>query len=210
MIRIHGAFPYDRGAKARWLLAELGVQFENHWLRMEDGENEKPAHLRLHPMGRIPAMEFGDVTLFESGAMCAYLADQFIDRGLAPSLSSPNRAKYEQWMYFATSTIDPMQTRMMIIEDIPAGELRTTKETALLGEFRDAMSALDQTLGKHGFLVAGKFSASDISVGYHLYWCTFWPEFDGIIREFPSVVAYLERLKNMPSAVEAKVFTYAG
>jgi glutathione S-transferase len=210
LIRIHGAFPYDRGAKSRWLLTELGVPFENHWLRADAGELEKPAHLRLHPMGRIPAMEYGDTTMFESGAMCAYLADQFIDRGLAPQLSSPHRAKYQQWMYFAASTLDPVQTRIMVIEDIPAGEIRTTKEAALLGEFRDAVSALDQTLSKSPFLVEGRFSAADICVGYHLYWTMLWPELETIVCEFPSVVAYLDRLKNLPSAIESKVFSYSG
>lgn len=208
LIRIHGAFPFDRAAKTRWLLTELKVPYEDHWLNVEEKEHEKPAHLKLHPMGRIPAMEFGDITMFESGAMCAYLADQFMDGGLAPQLSSPDRAKYEQWMYFAASTIDPIQTRIMVIEDIPAGELRTAKETALLEEFHDALGAMDQTLAKGSFLVAGKFSAADICVSYQLYWTMLWPELNAVIQKFPRVVSYMDRLMKMPSAIEAKVFSY--
>lgn len=207
-IRIHGAYPFDRGAKARWLLTELGIPFEDRWLNVEAKEHEKPEYLKLHPMGRIPVMQFGETTIFESGAICAFLADQLSDGALAPQLSSPDRGKYEQWMYFAASTLDPVVARIMIIEDFPEGELRKTKETALFDEFRDALGAMDQTLAKSSYLVGDRFMAADICVSYHLYWTTLWPELDAIVREFPRVVSYLERMKKMPSAVTAKVFSY--
>jgi glutathione S-transferase len=208
MIRIHGAFTFDRGAKTRWLLTELGVPYEDRWLNLEAAENETPEYLKINPMGRVPAIEIGDTTLFESGAICAYLADYFQDGGLAPAIHSPDRAKYEQWMYFAASTIDPIQTRIMIIEDIAEGEVRAKKESALLQDFRDALHAMDQTLAKTSFLVANRFTAADICVSYHLYWTTLWPELDVIVLEFPRVGAYLQRMKEMPSAVKAKVFSY--
>jgi glutathione S-transferase len=113
-------------------------------------------------------------------------------------------------MYFAASTIDPVASRIMIIEDIPAGELRTQKESALMEDFRDAMTALDSVLKKDSFLVANRFSAADICVGYHLYFCTLWPEFEAVMNEFPSVASYMKRLKEMPSAIQAKVFSYEG
>jgi glutathione S-transferase len=129
---------------------------------------------------------------------------------MAPTLTSPDRAKYQQWLYFAASTMDAFQPRIMIIEDIPAGELRTEKEAPLLEEVRDVFSTLDQTLSKNSYLVANKFSAADICVSYGLYWCTLWPEFVAIMEKFPSVTSYLERMKKMPSAVEAQVFSYPG
>ena len=207
-IRIYGAVPYDRGAKARWLLTEMGVPFEMRWINTKESEHEKPEYLKIHPMGRFPAMQVGDTTLFESGALCAYLADQFIEKGLAPSLSSPDRAHYQQWMYFAASTLDPVVSRIMIIEDIPAGELRTNKETALLTELKDAVRAVDQTVAKSEYLVGNRFSAADICVSYHFYWVSLWPELQAVVDQFPKVVSYLDRLKKRPSAIEAKVFSY--
>jgi len=208
LIRIHGVFPYDRGGKSRWLLTEMGIPFENRFLNRETGEMESPEYKKLHPMGRVPAMQVGDITMFESGAMVAFLADRFLDKGMAPQLSAPERATYQQWMYFADSTIDPIQNRIMIIEDIPAGEVRTAKETALVDELRDAVRALDQTLSKSSFLVANRLSAADICVSYHLFWLKLWPELDVIIAAFPKVVSYLDRMTKMPSAIESKVFAY--
>jgi glutathione S-transferase len=209
-IRIHSLVAYDRGGKARWLLTEMGMPYETRWINREKKENESPEYLRLNPMGRAPVAEIDDQAIFESSAICAYLADRFMEKGMAPVLSSPERAKYQQWMYFAAATIDPIMARMMIIEDMPAGELRTQKESAMMEDFHDAMIALDNTLSKELFLVGNRFSTADICVGYHLYFCSLWSEFSEVIGKFPSVASYLQRLKEMPSAIQAKVFSYEG
>jgi glutathione S-transferase len=86
-IRLHGNAPFDRGGKVRWLLREMGVTYEDRWLDSEKNEIESPAFLKLNPMGRIPVAEIGDRVLFESGAICAYLSDLHLDKGMAPALT---------------------------------------------------------------------------------------------------------------------------
>lgn len=209
MIRLHGIVPYDRSAKVRWLLTELGLDFEDRWLNREDKEFDQPNFLRLNPMGRVPVLEIGDQVMFESGAICSYLADLHLEKEMAPQLSSPNRAEYQKWMYFSTSSLDLFQARIMAFEDIPQEDLLKTKEKALQSDLYDALEALNQVLSRNSYLVANRFSAADICVSYHLYWCGFWPELQTVIRQFPAITSYLDRLKTMPSAVQAQVFSYA-
>lgn len=206
--KLYGIYPYDRSAKPRWLLTELGLKFENHWLDSQTREFEQPAYLKLNPMGRIPTVQIDEKPIFESGAICAQITDLFLDKGMAPALTDPARGEYQQWMYFAAATIDPMQNKIMIIEDIPSGEVQKAKEMAIQSELKDALEGLDTVLSKNDFLVRNKFSTADICVGYHLYWLRLWPELEGVMKPFSSITAYLERLKNRPSAVEAKVFSY--
>jgi glutathione S-transferase len=200
LIRLHGLVSYDRSAKARWLLNEMGVAYEDRWLDREKKENESPAFLKLNPMGRVPVAEVGDESLFESSAICAYLSDLYLEKGMAPALSSPDRAAYQMWMYFAAATVDAFQTRIMVIEDIPPGEVQRTKEKALQEELRDALEALDQTLAKSSFLVGNRFSTADICVSYHLYWLLLWPELKSVMDPFPRVGAYIERMIQRPAA----------
>src|SRR3954452_7513484 len=115
-IRLYGAASFDRGGKVRWLL-------------------------QLNPMGRVPVAEIGDQVMFESGAICAYLADLYLDKGMAPALTAPERTEYQKWMYFASATVDSIQSRIMIIEDIPPGDVQRSKEKALQGELRDSLEA---------------------------------------------------------------------
>jgi glutathione S-transferase len=210
MIRLYGIVPYDRSAKARWLLTELSIPFEDRWLNTEKKENESPEFLRLNPQGRVPVMETEEGAIFESSAILAFLADRHLERGMAPALDSPDRAIYQQWMYFGAATLDAIQARIMIIEDIPAGEVQKKKEADLVEILQDGMEALDRTLSKHSYLVANRLSAADLSVSYHLYWCTLWPELNAVVQKFPKVVDYLARLRQLPSAIKSKTFSYEG
>ena len=127
---------------------------------------------------------------------------------MAPALDSPLRTEYQQWMYFASATIDPIQTRIMVIEDIPAGEYQVSKQAAVVSDLQDTLETLDQVLSKNSYLVGNQFTAADICVGYHLTWLKLWPELDVVYNQYPSINAYLERLQKMPSAVQANVFSY--
>lgn len=207
-IRIYSLVSFDRSAKIRWLLSELGVPFEVRTLSRDKKENETEEYLKLNPMGRVPTIEIDDLVMFESGAICTHLSDLFSDRGIIPKPGTPDRAKYEQWMYFAHSFLDTIQAKIMIIEDIPPGEYQKTKEAAAQADLEDACVALDHALAKDSFVVANRFSAADICLGYHLYFLRMWPELDHVIQKHPKVIAYLERLKKMPSAVESEAFSY--
>ncbi|MBS1963739.1 MAG: glutathione S-transferase family protein [Bdellovibrionales bacterium] len=209
-IRLYSLTPYDRGAKARWLLDEMGVAYETKLLDREKREHEEPAFLRLNPMGRVPVLEMDDVVIHESGAILEFLADRFPEGGLAPLPSDSDRAAYLQWLYFAASTLDPVQTRIMIIEDIPPGEVFEAKQSALQEFLGDSLDALDRTFAKGDFLLGNRFSAADISVSYHLFWIRLWPELDVVLRKYPRVIDYLERMKKRTAAVRSQVFAYPG
>jgi glutathione S-transferase len=209
--RLHTFAPFDRGAKARWLLHCLGIPFDDRQLDRKKKENESPEYLALNPQGRVPVLEFGDTVIFESGAICLYLADLHPEKGLAPKPTDALRPLYLQWMFFASATLDTIQTRIMVIEDIEEGsDLRNAKESALMQDWRDALEALDRALAEGPHLLGRRLSAADICVSYHLYRCTLWPELDTHIDSFPKVRDYLERMKRDPIAEKFGVFSQSG
>jgi glutathione S-transferase len=207
-IKLYSMTPYDRGAKARWLLTEMGIPFETHLLDREKKENEAPAYLKINPMGRVPSIEIDGQSFFESAAICEYLCDRFADKGLAPQPGSPDRGRYLQWMYFVSSMLDTAQTRIMIIEDIPPGEIYDAKLGKLQEDIRDAFHTINLALSYGPYLMGSRFTAADACAGYHLYFLRMWPELDGVLQDFPRVIEYLERLKAMPSAVKSQAFSF--
>ena len=56
--------------------------------------------------------------------------------------------------------------------------------------FRRSAAALDAVLGKTDYLIENRFTVTDIIVGYTLS----LGDEQGLVREFPNLVAYLERL----------------
>jgi glutathione S-transferase len=100
--------PRTRAIRARWLLEELGVPYELIKLDLARQENSTPTYLAVHPLGEVPALVDGDVTLLESLAICLYLADRFPEKHLAPLMGSAERGPYYQWMAFAEVSLAPV------------------------------------------------------------------------------------------------------
>ena len=79
-----------RPIRVAWTLEELGEPYELTTMTREEGKGAE--HLARHPLGRVPVLEDGEGTLFESAAICLHLADLHPEAGLIPSLGSHERA----------------------------------------------------------------------------------------------------------------------
>ena len=89
---------------------------------MPVGENtfpdlKKPEHLARHPYGRIPAMRHGDVELFESTAICAYVNGAFDGPSLVPGeymeLELADAAAFQPPFDFADIDFSPTGDRAL-------------------------------------------------------------------------------------------------
>ena len=76
MIRIYGK-PRSRTFRCLWMAEETGVPYENVKTEFDRGEARTPEFLRINPNGHVPALEDGDVRLFESLAINLYLARRY-------------------------------------------------------------------------------------------------------------------------------------
>ncbi|XVF80759.1 hypothetical protein PTKIN_Ptkin15bG0101100 [Pterospermum kingtungense] len=80
-------------------LLEKDVEFEIVHVDLDSGEQKKPHFLLRQPFGQVPAIEDGDLKLFESRAIIRYYAAKYEDRG--PKLlgkSLEERAVVDQWV----------------------------------------------------------------------------------------------------------------
>src|SRR4029077_4554495 len=67
----------SRSSIARWMLEETGEPYNIHLLRLSAGGQKKPDYLAVNPMGKVPALKYGDAVITEAAAICTYLADAF-------------------------------------------------------------------------------------------------------------------------------------
>ena len=92
--------PMSRARIVRWMLEEIGEPYET--VLLDYGTTMKGAdYLAINPMGKVPAIKHGETVVTEAAAICAYLADMFPDRGLAPPPGNQKRGPYYRWMFFA-------------------------------------------------------------------------------------------------------------
>ena len=109
--------PESRAVRIAWLLDELGLKYEIERYTVGDRALRTPEYQKIHPMGRIPVLEDGDVRIYESGAIVEYLLAKYDDGKLSPSPKDDDFPEYLQWLHYAEGSIMP-QVNILVVETI--------------------------------------------------------------------------------------------
>jgi len=150
--------PRTRATRPRWLLEELGVPYE--LVRVEPG-NPAPELRTPHPFGEVPVLVDGAVTLFESAAICLYLADRYPEKQLAPASGTPERGAYYQWLLFAERTLEPVALELRHGAQLPETERARVFEQHR-ARLDEVLGVIDRALEGREVLVGGSFTAADL------------------------------------------------
>jgi len=87
-IIIHHGPPGTRGARPIWACEELGIPYDIADvgdLAASAEYRKSPEYRKLNPVGKVPAMTDGDLTMFESVAMMQYILDRYGGGRLQPA-----------------------------------------------------------------------------------------------------------------------------
>jgi glutathione S-transferase len=192
--------PNTRSVRIVWLFEELGLPYELEKLKLGDPSMRSPEYLRVHPMGRVPALQDNDTTIVESGAIVQYVLARHGNGRLAPDVSSPDFPRYLQWLHYAEGMIMP-PVNIIVVETIllppeRRNQVNVDRATKLLSRM---LSAVDVHLTEREFL-AGDFSGADIMTGHA---CTVARRLGADVSDKPNVAAYIERLNARPAMQRA-------
>lgn len=187
--------PRTRATRPRWMLEELGISYELVPVDLTAKENRKPAYLAIHPLGQVPALVDADATIFESIAICMYLADKYPERGLAPPVASRLRAAYYQWLLFCPSTIEPAIGRW----SQHGGDLPDAEREKARARFVEAADVLAGPLTHGPHMLGERFSTVDVIVGSNLNWA----RRVGLLDGHDVLSGYVDRLLARPAARRA-------
>ncbi len=73
-----------------------------------------PEWRAISPAGKVPVMTDGALTMFESGAMVAYILERYCEGRLRPPPGTAESAMHHQWCWFAEATLArPLGLRVM-------------------------------------------------------------------------------------------------
>ena len=100
MYHVHGTSISSNTTKVLYVAEELGIDYEYTNVNLPKGEHKSPEHLKRHPLGKLPTLTHDDKTLFESGAICRYLAA--VEKSELYPQELYARAVVDQWMNFFT------------------------------------------------------------------------------------------------------------
>lgn len=178
-----------RSVRPQWLLEELGLEYKLLEVDIFKGEGMTKKYKKIHPYGQVPALEADGKIMFESGAICHWLTDQFPEKKLSPALDDPLRAEYEQWMFYTPATLEPPAFNYMLHAHI----LPESKRIKTIAQWHKKkyiylLKTLNSLLQDKQYLLGDKFSTADIMLAYLLFW---HPD---ILLKFPVLEEYCQRL----------------
>lgn len=189
--------PGSRSHRVLWLLEELDEEAEIRVWSLTDGSLRSPEFRALSPAGRIPALEIDGRVIFESGAITQYLTET---RGrLAPMPGNPDRGAFLEWMHFAETQGNILQSlnihhiflRPETARSLPLMRLDTKRLEITLHALEARLSGRDWILGQ--------FSAADCMFGFNMD-----AMFRFVPRErFPAIAAWIARAQARPAHVRA-------
>ncbi len=205
MIIIHH-LDKSRSERIVWLVEELGLPYQLEITLREHGL--APASYRaIHPLGRAPIISDGEVVLIESGAIVDYLSTRYGNGKLRPPPSSPDYARYLQWMHYAEGTAMSSLLLDYFVSSIPGGTAKLTPRLEMVRARNiEMLRHIDTELGQHPYFAGAEFSGADIMMEFCF---AFLARAKGeTFAAYSHIAAWLQRVHARPAY--AKAMSLAG
>jgi glutathione S-transferase len=168
MIKLYGV-PGSRAMRSLWMLEELGVPYENIKTHFATGDTRAPEYLKINPNGHIPALQDGDVTLWESLAINLYLARKY-DHGLWPKTVAAEGHTFKWSIWAMTEAEEPVLTALLHRVLFPEGQRDPAKADDAAQRFRTPLAVLDGELAGRSYLLGNDFTVADLNVASVVCW----------------------------------------
>ena len=186
--------PTPNGWKASVALEELAMPYTVQAVDLMQGQQKTAEYLRICPNGRIPAIvdrDNDDFTVFESGAILVYLAEQ---TGQLMPTDIKGRSLVMQWLMFQMGGIGPMMGQANVFFRYFPEKLQPVIDR-YQNESRRLFEVLDRRLGESEWL------ATDYSIADIANWC--WVRsyrWSGVnIEGLPHLRRWLDAMKERPA-----------
>jgi glutathione S-transferase len=181
----------------RMVCEEKGIEYV-----LTEAELGAPEIFAIHPFGKMPVMRHGDVELFESKAIAAYLDRCFPGPSVFPS-EPLHAALTEQWVSLVNTLIDRTLIRTYLLayaapktaDGKPDRQAIEAVAPALVEQIR----VLDKAVAKTGYLVGDQFTFADINLMPILYYIRLPPEGAQALNATTNLASYYDRHAARPS-----------
>ncbi|KAJ7610643.1 glutathione S-transferase [Mycena polygramma] len=161
------AVPYPGGGSALvyLLLAEKQIPFELVPVDLKAKEQKKPEFLAMHPFGQVPVIDDDGFIVYESRAICRYLAEKYADK--SPDLfpkGLKERTMVEQGAAVESASFFPALQKFLReggkkVRGLPFEQ--AVMDEALAG-FAAVLDVYEVILGKQKYLGGDEYSLADL------------------------------------------------
>lgn len=150
-------------------------------------------HRARHPLGCVPVLDDGEVTIWESGAIVKYVLERHKNGGLEPAVEDPMWPIYQQWFQCCEGmVIPPVNTigvQTILLPQDRRDRVALSQTQRLLTK---ALRPINDWLNGKDYLI-GHFSAADIMLGHA---CFMANRLGAVTQDIPHLAAYVQRISD--------------
>jgi len=176
------------------LLSLLGLSYERIDVDLLKGEQKQPAFRTKNPLGQVPVIEDGDVTVADSNAILVYLALRYDASGRWLPREPLAAAEVQRWFSLAVGqlVLGPGQLRLAALLGAPVDRPRAERMAA------DLLGLLEARLREHAFLVGDRPTVADLA---HYAYTAVAPEGGISLEPYPALRSWHARIEALPGFV---------
>lgn len=195
MLTLHHA-PNSRSGRIVWLLEETTLPYTLNRLEFHPRDLKSDEHRARHPLGRVPVLEDGEVTLYESGAIVEYIIARHTDGALKPAVESPLFPEFLQWFHYCEGMLMPPINTIVVHTLLLPPERRNEE---VLGQAQrlltKSLAPIEEALAGRKYLI-GDFSAVEIMTGHAVYMSR---RLECVTDAMTNIAGYIERIEARPA-----------
>ena len=179
MITVHH-LNNSRSQRVLWLLEELGLDYEIKKYQRDPKTMLAPKSLReIHPLGKSPVIEDGDIRVAESGAIMEYLLDTYDDGTLGAAPGTQEHRDIIYWLHYAEgSAMSPLLLQLVFSELPRQGPIlakpimkavsNAVKSAYVNPQVKLHMDYWESSLEGRSYFVGDTLSVADIQMSFPL------------------------------------------
>lgn len=193
MIKIHH-LNNSRSQRILWFLEELGCDYDIiHYTRDAETSLAPDSLKEVHPLGKSPVLEDGDIKIAESGAAVEYLARTYGkgDFSLAPG--DDDYWSYAEWMHYAEGSL--MLPLLLRLYTSRLGDAAEPLAPRIQSEIVNHFTYTAKGLGDKEYFAGGKLTGADVQMLFPLEAMNA----SGGLAHFPNLKAYVDRIHARPA-----------
>ncbi len=191
-IEIWGRATSSNVQTVMWAAAELKLEVARFDVGGAFGGTDSEQYRSMNPMGLVPALRDGDLTLFESAAIVRYLGARYGSHDFWPN-DIARRAELDQWAEWSKTSLYPVLIKGVFWQLVrtPSAQRDPAMIEQHSQELKSLMTAVTRRLGDDDYLGGAQLCFADILFGHLLYR---YFALDIKRAKLPTLRAYYDRL----------------
>ena len=168
----------SRSQRVLWLLEELGLPYDVKRYQRDPKTMLAPPELKaIHPLGKSPVLDDGDVRVAETGAIVEYLLESHGGSALRPAHGTPEGRRFTYWLHYAEgSAMTPLLLKLifsqipkrvpLLARPVARGIARGMNERMIDPQLAAHTAYWEAELARSDWFAGDAFSAADIMMSF--------------------------------------------